>query len=456
MYATVLDEKTVDPCTWDWKGSFSYVESYRNSTSSYIYDISYNDQPAYGSIGVSAYGDYGSDETWANVYLAGFETTVEKAYVPAGVGMRLNYSILPYGLPYNSGCLEIYDESWSVIMYEELISGYSGYIDWDGLGNCAGYYGEPLPAGTYYVCVEVEVGNGALCGPDNCTFTVVYVDSVTVESGATQTNVTGAKNWAAVKATSGDVIVKAVLNPTIPNEHVPDVLSWSGGSAVSGDPLRRTVSKTASAETPVTATCGLSSDYVDIWTIWATGEIRTSGSKSSGNNKTWTAAKGGDTLGPLNDEDDGITAGEATGKMEGVFTLYPTGVYDIVSNGWDIKRWIDFHDYENGSTEEADSRSDDNVDTDEDLVPDNDDKIYVIDGPTIPFGLNHTFETYNTFSEWVEWNGTKCSGNYYWHYRARVDDDLDASNKPHNDDTELNDVGTGQITPQSSAYYSPR
>ena len=93
------------------------------------------------------------------------------------------------------------------------------------------------------------------------------------------------------------------------------------------------------------------------------------------------------------------------------------------------------------------------------MIPDSDDKIYVIDGPTcgLNFNVNHTKEVYDQFREWVEWNGVKCSDDYYWYYQARVDDDLDAANKPNNDDTELNDVSTGQITPlPSSATYQIR
>jgi hypothetical protein len=98
-------------------------------------------------------------------------------------------------MSYDDGWLEIWDASFNTIMYEEEISGSSGYINWDGYGNCAGYYSEPLPAGTYYVCVEVEVGNGALCGPDPlcdhiAIFTVIGIDLQATDLYGTVTDTT--------------------------------------------------------------------------------------------------------------------------------------------------------------------------------------------------------------------------------------------------------------------------
>jgi hypothetical protein len=311
-------------------------------------------------------------------------------------------------------------------------------------------------SGTYVVkakCGSSDTG-------DTITIKVIEITStsVTVDANATQTNVTGAENWAALKEAGEYVIVKATVTPSISVSNLPSCFYWTGGQEVPGEPLKRRVSKAVSAKTRVTATAGTSSDYVDIWILWASGTIRTSGSKSANNNKSFASGKGGDTLGALTDEDHSITAAEAVGKMEGVFTLSPSGVYAVATGGWDIKRWVDYEWYENGSLDGSDSKSDDTVDSDEDLDPDSDDKIYVIDGPTCgkDFGVNHTKEVYNGFREWVEWNGEKCSSDYYWHYRARVDDDLDAANKPDNDDTELNDVGTGSISLPGSAHYSPR
>lgn len=283
---------------------------------------------------------------------------------------------------------------------------------------------------------------------------VVELTGLTV-ANATQTN---AKNLAAVKDDGEYVIIEAVLNPTIPDDNVPEVLHWGGdGSPVEGHPLQRKVSKSSSGHTTVTGTVGTTSDYVDIWIIWATGVYRYGSTQqtSSGNEKTFSPAIGGSTLGPMNDEDDGIIL-ETVGKIEGVFTLTPAGVHNVVGNGWDIKRWVTYQDYHNGIMFDSNSCPDDPTNNDEDLTPNNDDKIYMIDSPSINYVADHTAETYNNFTEWVEWNGTVCSDFYFWYYQARVDDDLDAANKPNNDDTELNDVDTGWINMPGSAHYPTR
>lgn len=184
-------------------------------------------------------------------------------------------------------------------------------------------------------------------------------------------------------------------------------------------------------------------------------QVRTSGTTSPGNKRHFYAAEGGDKLGALTDEDDGITTAEATGKVEIVATLASNGA----NTGWDIKREIVFKDFSNGAISDSSSgRDDTSYASWKDLVPDADRKIYDIDNPTCgnKFAVDHTKETYNNFKQWVTLNGKRASDEVKWHYQARVDDDLDAANKPKNDDTELNDVGTGHITIPSKAHYKVR
>ncbi|MCK4983617.1 MAG: hypothetical protein KAS17_11875, partial [Victivallaceae bacterium] len=148
---------------------------------------------------------------------------------------------------------------------------------------------------------------------------------------------------------------------------------------------------------------------------------------------------------------------EARGKIELVATLSPTGIHNIITTGWNIKRNAVYKYYANGSLSSEGSGSDNSQSGQLDLDPSSDGKIYDLDGPSCGASyFYHTKEVYNNFTQWVEWNGTKCSNDALWHYRAQVDDDLDASNKPDNDDTELNDVGSGHITIPSTAHYSTR
>ncbi len=297
-------------------------------------------------------------------------------------------------------------------------------------------------------CVPVDLPLGII------TATAVRVESMSVIEGATQNNVIGPENWAAVKGT-GDVIVEVTLTPNTDN--AANAITWVGGTDVPGKPRQRKVSKSMSAHTEVAAVCGSTLESVHVWILWSSAQIRTTDFKSSGNNKNFGAEIGGDKLGALTDEDDNITAFEAVGKMEGRFTLTPIGINQVVMAGWDIKRWVIFKDFTNGILVASEDRSDDSHNFDEDLIPDNDDKIYVIDPPVGAFfNMNHTEEGYNNFTEWLEWNGEKVSDDYEWHYQSRVDDDLDVENKPKNDDTELKDIGLGHIILPNSAYYSTR
>ena len=54
------------------------------------------------------------------------------------------------------------------------------------------------------------------------------------------------------------------------------------------------------------------------------------------------------------------------------------------------------------------------------LVPDENDKICDSDAPNIDAGFaEKTFETYNNFLQWVEWNGERASNEAPWHWQAR-------------------------------------
>lgn len=62
-----------------------------------------------------------------------------------------------------------------------------------------------------------------------------------------------------------------------------------------------------------------------------------------------------------------------------------------------------------------------------------------------------TLELYANFKEWLDWNGEKCSDDYEWYYRARVDCD-----KKLKYQVELNDLGLGHKGLPTSSYYGTR
>src|SRR5215510_6586641 len=106
---------------------------------------------------------------------------------------------------------------------------------------------------------------------------------LTVVQNATQKNVNGQKNWAAVKKSAAHVIVEATTAPKNNNEEWKQ-LRWSGdtGDPVPGMPNRRKLSLAVSRKYHVEATLGGVKDNVDVWILWATIEILTKGMRPTG------------------------------------------------------------------------------------------------------------------------------------------------------------------------------
>jgi len=123
----------------------------------------------------------------------------------------------------------------------------------------------------------------------------------------------------------------------------------------------------------------------------------------------------------------------AAGKVIPTGMLTPSGVYNVVSNGWDIKREMIRHDYKDGTNwwyrwcDEwtNDPPYDPSV---KKLNPDNSNQIYDLDGPNIckfqgSDGIvTNSCERYDHFRQWVTWNGTKCSDYSLWYWYARWKD----------------------------------
>jgi len=275
------------------------------------------------------------------------------------------------------------------------------------------------PAGQYTITAKKASDASRT---DTASVAIVQVSSVSVESGASQTHVTGSKNWAAIKATPGDVVIKATINPPIAEGSIPaDLITWTGGTAVSGQLLHRKVSKTTSAKTNVKATCGTSEAEANIWVIWASITIQTSGDKPSAANTLFFA---------LNNPKCGPTTSSQVGygNICGIVTLTPAGVGEIISSGWDIKReqqHLIITITNSTPTEKSRDTSwtdDDAHNQDEILQPING-KLYVIDNPSICYeypGVDIIIVMRN-FREWLAWNGKKCSDYSPWYFRGLFD-----------------------------------
>jgi hypothetical protein len=287
---------------------------------------------------------------------------------------------------------------------------------------------------------------------------------LTVIENASQKNVTGAKNWAVVKQ-AGYVTVEATTAPKNEEAEWKNIkFSGDKGEEVKGKPNRRKYSLDTSRKIHVEASLGGGSESLDIWVVWASVEIKTKG-KRPGNAAPFDKGSRDDTdnLGEVQyksvissviDEDKGIFVDNmgASGKVAPVATLTPKGVNKVLEFGWAFERQVWSHNWMDGlptkQTNQIWTR-----DTSQPqylkLKPDSDDRIYDLDAPDVRWGAK-TYETYNNFRQWIEWNGTKCSDYALWYWKARW-----VLNQDMKKQITLNKVDVGNMTLPDKPTYPP-
>jgi len=250
---------------------------------------------------------------------------------------------------------------------------------------------------------------------------------LTVIQNATQNNVTGAKNWAAVKKTTDHVIIEATTSPN--TEEAWKKIKWSGdaGTLVKGKLNQRRLSRNASKKYHVEAELGGVKDDVNVWVLWAKVTIDSNPNHVTPPNSV--------QFGTLHDGTEKLGAryykggNWAAGKIAAIAKITPVGVYDVVKSGWKFRRERTTHDWGDGwKVDPGDGAKyyywtttwvdDTSYDSFTKLIPDNDDQIYDIDGPTVPYRIND-YETYNNFRQWIEWNKEKCSDYGLWYFNGR-------------------------------------
>jgi hypothetical protein len=289
---------------------------------------------------------------------------------------------------------------------------------------------------------------------------------LTVVENATQDNVTGPKNWAAVKENSVSVIIEARTSPKNIDEEWKQI-RWSGDAVeqVPGKPNRRRVSRAVSKKYHVEAALGGVADYVDVWILWATIEILIKGTRPvraapfDPGTRDGTDKLGAVTYKSLSssviDEKAGLFVDNigAAAKVAPVATLLPKGVSQVVKSGWAFERevwsrnWADGRETKQTNTTWTRDTSKPNYLK---LTPDSDDKIYDLDSPDLRWGQMNC-ETYNNFRQWIEWNKQDCSAYALWYWQARW-----ALNKEPSRQITLNDLGAGNITLPTKPNFPAR
>jgi hypothetical protein len=265
---------------------------------------------------------------------------------------------------------------------------------------------------------------------------VTMVNSIKLSvENASQKNVTGADNWAAVIKPSGAVLVQAVTGPKGTVDEWKQI-KWSGGKAVPDKPNVRSVPRDVAGRYAIKAEFGDASASLTVWIVSATVRILTDEPRPKGAAPFDKGSRDGtDKLGPVTyqsivqsviDEQAGefVANMGASGKIAAVGTLSPKGVSKVVSQGWTIRRQLMVHTWVDGIKDESRKAWCD-VWTDDTSspayrreAPDADEQIYDLDAPDIRWG-EKSYETYNNFRQWVEWNNDMCSDYAPWSWQAQ-------------------------------------
>lgn len=318
--------------------------------------------------------------------------------------------------------------------------------------------------GIHTVEVEVQCGECPKAKRDQVEVIAVELQGLDVISGASMDHVAKEDTWVAVKNPDFMVNLKAVVEPQV--DSAGDLISWSGGEEIPGFALGRQVHRREPRREKVSAKLGADEEKIEIWVVWASLELRASGKMSPTNQvdpgiPNFAFPK----LGPLTDEDHfdlGFTRAETAAHVEIVGRIEPSGADEVFEedSGWTLHQRLTGTSCNNGEgpSNLREDAPDDPLRGNQDQSLDEEGRIFYIDAPTLGdgFAVDHTKERYRVFVVFANWNERRGSDQLVWSYFARVDDDLDAANKPRNRDTVLNMVSRGMQEFPTSCFFEPR
>jgi hypothetical protein len=228
------------------------------------------------------------------------------------------------------------------------------------------------------------------------------------------------------------------------------LINWTGGEAVPGNPFQRRVNTTNSEETTVTASVGSTSMSVNVWVIWANITFVTSGTNPAANLITFNNASpnyNGDQLGVQYS----TNTNRAVGKICIVATLTPAGICSNTTSGWNFIQEKTCQVYGDGTPVSMLSYSnwvdDSPLPSFKTIIPDSNNNLYSIDAPNIAPIAVPTTEVYYNFYDYITWNSQVVSStNNYWHFQARY-------NYYSIPQIPFADLGTGTIIIPTNSFY---
>jgi hypothetical protein len=286
-----------------------------------------------------------------------------------------------------------------------------------------------LPAGEV-IAATPKVLNVAFFG-EGPTFTTPSLTGLTVVSNAWQIN---ASNWVTVMTNGGYVTVQASLDTTDTN--AASLIKWPAFcQPVPGQPFQRQLSTSTPTNFTVTATLGSTNLTINVWIMWATMNILTTGTLPSNappfrasyhqgiQNQDGTTNILGSVYWHTND------AGAS--KICTVATLSPPGLATILTNGFQTIQFCWQHRFVNGipSTDPDewntnwvnDSPGNYPSDPHYTTAPDPFGNLYSNDAPEIFAyeGVTTSLEIYRNFEDCLTFNGFPCSTTNIWYFAGR-------------------------------------
>lgn len=251
--------------------------------------------------------------------------------------------------------------------------------------------------------------------------------------------------WIVVRGDSPDhVLVQADVQANASDrDAVRARITWTGGEAVPGHPDQRRVPRTGAARHRITATLDGITETIEVWVIWATVEVRTSGQRPAEAPEFPPARVPGmfgierDQLGPFVAAD----GHHSYGRVAIVATVEPAGATGVAQAGWWLRRkhrsrhswscrrtWDEvrrrglrppYTEQQTWTTTGSLSGGWLPDDSPAALQTVRGNHVYDIDAPDFP-RQEPSAERQDNFVQWLEYRNMPCSDEVTWSFHAQL------------------------------------
>jgi hypothetical protein len=290
-----------------------------------------------------------------------------------------------------------------------------------------------LPAGEV-INTSAQVA-GAPLSANGLTFTTPTITGLSFVTQSHIWNQPGSTNCFTIMSNGGFVTLQATLSTT--DNNAASLINWSCGQPVPGQPFQRQLSTSNPTNYIITASVGSTQRSFNVWVIWATNTLLTTGTLPR-NAPAFPATINGiqfldgttNILGPLYWADHDAAAV----KTCAVATLLPPGVGALIPSGFAPVRFRWTHTFENGvpvtdtnhwtTNWVPDLPQNSSIGNQYTTKADSNGNLYSIDGPNMQpivghWGVTNSTDKYSNFRDYLTFLGVPCSNTNFWYYAAQ-------------------------------------